>query len=277
VVSLATIQVNWLITTALASSLNPGNLAALSYAWAIAMLPLGVFGIAPATAAFPSLAQAAAQSNWRQYQEMLSGGLRLALFLTIPGSVGLLLLREPLVALLFQRGLFDAESTRLTATALLFFGTGLAAHAVLEVVSRGSYALRDTKTPLVFALVGMASHLVFSLLLVGPLGSGGLALAMSLATALETGGLLLALTGRVVDFDWKAVGVSAGKSLIATALMGVAVIWILGLFSWTQEPQGLLLMVLAGTLFGLTVFVGVAALLRSSDLKVLWQELGVGR
>ena len=277
VLSLASIQVNWLVITVLASTLSVGNLAALSYAWAVAMLPLGVFGIAPATAAFPALAEAAAQGNWKRYQEMLSTGVRLTLFLAIPGSVGLILLREPLVVLLFQRGLFDAESARLTATALLFFSVGLAAHTLLEVASRGSYALRDTRTPLLFALIGSAGHIVFSLLLVRPLGAGGLALAMSLAAVLEAGGLFLALTRRVQDFDWSTVATSATKTLIATAVMGGAVLWMLRALSPGQEAQEPLLAVLAGGLLGLGVFTAAAALLKSPDLSAMWQQLRVRR
>lgn len=272
VLGLATIQANWLITTVLASTLSPGSLAALSYAWAVTMLPVGVFGMAPATAAFPTLAQAAAREEWASYQQTLFSGLRLALFLTIPGSVGLMLLREPLIALLFQRGLFDAASTRLTSTALLFFAGGLFAHVVLEVVSRGSYALRDTRTPFFFALLGMTGHAVLSLLLVGPLGLGGLALAMSLSTTLEAGGLLLALARRVTQFQWKSLATSCFRTLGATGAMGVVVFWALSQLSLGPGTLDLMVSVFAGVALGTGVFLGVATLLRSPELDALRQQ-----
>src|SRR3990172_9797105 len=111
VLGLAAVQVNFLITTILASALPSGSLAALSYAWAVMMMPLGVFGMSISTAVFPTMAEQAAVESYDNLGRTLTSSLRLVLFFTIPASAGLILLREPLVALLFERGLFDSFST----------------------------------------------------------------------------------------------------------------------------------------------------------------------
>src|SRR3990172_8817935 len=111
VLGLAAVQVNFLVTTILASALPSGSLAALSYAWAVMMMPLGVFGMSISTAVFPTMAEQAAVESYDNLGRTLTSSLRLVLFFTIPASAGLILLREPLVALLFERGLFDSFST----------------------------------------------------------------------------------------------------------------------------------------------------------------------
>ena len=270
---LATIQVNWIVTTILASTLSSGNLAALNYAWTVTMLPLGILGMAPATAAFPALAQAAAEKDWVSYQRTLVTGLRLSLFLTIPASVGLMLLREPLVALLFQHGLFEAESARLTSTALLFYAAGLFAHVVLEMVARGSYALSDTKTPFMFAVLGMVSHALLSLALIGPMGVGGLALAMSVSATLEAGGLLFTLSRRIKGFEWAALGATCMRTLAATAVMGLAVSGFLALLFSGRQTLWQAFLVSVGGGLGVVVFLGTAVVLRSPELEHLRHQL----
>lgn len=267
VLTLGAAQISWLITIAFASTLPVGSIAALTYAWAIIMMPVGIFGMAPAMAAFPSLADAVAREDWGEYRRLLSAGVRRGLFLSIPGSVGLLLVQGPLVTLLFQRGEFGRESTLLTMLALTFFGVGLFAHVLLEIASRGSYALHDTRTPLLFAIGGMTAHAVFSVLLVH-VGIAGLALAMSLSTAIEAIGLLFAVARRA-GFDGRPVAVSIGKTLVATAAMVPPLAWLMSEFMLGPDILGLFLVVLAAGGLGTAVFVGVSGLLRSADLAEL--------
>ena len=121
----------------------------------------------------------------------LSATLRAILYLAIPASVGLLALRYPIVQLLFQRGAFKESSTEVVVWALQFYALGLFAHAVVEIVTRAFYALHDTLTPVLIGVAAMSVNVVLSLILIGPLTHGGLALANSTATILEMVGLLL--------------------------------------------------------------------------------------
>jgi len=273
VLGLATIQVNWLVTTVLASTLSAGSVAAINYAWAVTMLPISLLGMAPATAAFPTLADAAAREDWSRYRATLSTGLRLMFFLAAPSSIGLMLLREPVIILLFQRGLFDETSTKTTATALLFFACGITAHVFLEIVARGSYALRNTTTPLLFALLGMAAHLVFSLSLIGSLGLGGIALSMSLAATIEASGLMFVLVRQIEGFLWRELLRSGAKTLTAAIAMTAMVSLVRMLFP--QAAGGglasLFQIVVAASGGGIT-FLGVAWLLQSEELGILSRQ-----
>jgi peptidoglycan biosynthesis protein MviN/MurJ (putative lipid II flippase) len=151
--------------------------------------------------------------------------------------------------------------------ALTFFGVGLFSHVLLEIASRGSYALHDTRTPLLFAAGGTAAHAAFSDLLL-PVGIGGLALAMSLSTALEASGLLFAVSRRA-GFDWRPLAVSVSKTLIATAAMAPPVAWLMSGFMLGPDLVGLLTVLVAAGALGAAVFVGVCGLLRSADLAEL--------
>ena len=273
VFALGAAQFNWLAATLLASGLAAGSVTALNYGWALAMLPLGLFGMAPATAAFPVLAAAAARGDWEAYAGTLQGGLRVMLFLALPASAGLALVGQPLVALLFQRGEFDAGATLLTSTALAFFSFGLFAHVTLEITSRASYALADTRTPLAYALAGSAVNLALGLALREPLGVAGLALAMSLAAVLEAAGLLVVVAKRTPGWSWQSLAGSVQATCAATLAMALAVRLLQPVAAGLPLPLNLTVLTTAGG----AVFVAVAAALRSAELATLTRSLLRGR
>jgi putative peptidoglycan lipid II flippase len=133
---LAATQVNfYFIAIYFASRLGEGAISAVSFAWLIVMTPLGVIGMAISTAAFPTLAEHAANEDSR-LAPTLRGTLRLILFLSLPAGAGLMLLAKPLIVVALQRGAFDAASTDLTAQALLFYAGAVFAHSGIEIVSR---------------------------------------------------------------------------------------------------------------------------------------------
>lgn len=229
VVALGAAQVNWLALTLLGSGLAAGSVTALNYGWALAMLPLGLFGMAPATAAFPALAAAAARADWEAFAATLAVGLRMMLFLAIPASVGLVVVGEPLIELLFERGEFEAGATAMAAAGLSGFSVGLFAHVTQEIASRASYALEDTRTPLFFALGSMVANVAMGLALAPLLGVAGLALGMSLATVAEALGLLTVVTRRIPSWRWKPVVRSVALTAAGTVVMGlvaVAALWL---------------------------------------------------
>ena len=155
---------------------------------------------------------------------MVSRALRFTLFLTIPAAVGMMLLHEPLVRALFERGAFDTEATELVSSALLFYAIGLPAHAAIEILSRGFYALGNTRTPVGFAVASMLINLVLAAALVDALDIEGLALALSIATIVESLGLFVVLHQRLEGGLWtRPVASTVYRVVIATALMGQTV------------------------------------------------------
>jgi putative peptidoglycan lipid II flippase len=187
----------------LASGLAAGSLAALNYGRLIMLLPEGVIAQSVAIAAFPTFSALVARKQRAELRYVLVTSLRSVLYLTLPAVVGLIVLREPLVAALLQRGAFDARSTQAVAWALLFYALGLVGHAMVEIVTRAFYALHDTRTPVVVGIAAMAANVLLSLILLSLFRNlgwppyGGLALANSLATIAEMVALLYLAHRRV--------------------------------------------------------------------------------
>ena len=150
------------------------------------MTPLAL-AMAMGTAVFPTLSEASAlETAAREFEQVFQLSLRMILFLTIPASVGLMVLGEPVIRLFFERDQFNAESTSATAYALVFFAIGLAGHATVEIVDRVFYALHDTRSPVLVAVSAIGLNVVLSLVLMQtPLNYGGLALANSIAALME--------------------------------------------------------------------------------------------
>ncbi len=222
VMGLAAMQLNYLVNTILASTLRAGSLAALTFAWQLTTLPWGVFAMSISTVSFPSLSASAARGEMDGLKHTLSSALRTIIYLTLPAGVGLFVLREPLVALLFQRGEFTAESTLSVAWALAFYAPGLLALAVTEILTRAFYALHDTRTPVLIAVATVAANVAMSLLLLGPLSHGGLALAATISNTAETIILIALLRRRLGGLDDRNVLISSARAAVASLIMGLA-------------------------------------------------------
>jgi len=267
VLGLGMTQLNFLVNNVLGSLLAEGSVAALGYAWLLTMMPLGIFAMAISTVVFPTMAELFATDRTDELRETLRRGLGLILYLTIPASVGLVVLREPLIRLLFQRGEFTASSTEMVAWALGFYALGLFAHATLEIGTRCFYALHDTWTPVLVGVGSVLVNIALSWALLAPLAIGGLALANSLATAGEALVLLWLLSRRLRGIEGRALAGSVSKSTAASLAMGALVIvWI-----WLAEPltpAGLLgdgVLVAGGIVLGGLAYAGLTWLLRCEE------------
>ncbi len=228
-VGVAVVQLNFWVNVVLASSMPEGSLTAIQVAWAVMTMPQVVIAQAIAIAALPTFSAQAARGERRALRASLAFTLRGVLFLALPAAVGLIVLREPVVAVLFQRGAFDAHSTRLVAWALLWYTAGLAAHSLVEILSRAFYALQDTRTPVAVGAGAMSLNLALSFALaagfraMGWMPHGGLALANTVATSLEAVLLMVFLRRRLAGFPWREVLDGMLRAGVAAGLMGWAV------------------------------------------------------
>ncbi len=273
---LAVYQINFVIILYLASA-TPERVPALNYAWQLTMLPLGIFAMAIATAVFPTLAEQSALRQMDELKRTMAAALRLILFLILPASVGLIVLQEPVVRLLFQREAFTAESTAATAYALQFYAIGLVGLAGVEITTRAFYAIHDTRTPVVVATLAMLLHLGLSVFLVRtPLGYGGLALSMSLSSLFEAGVLLGLAQRRLGGLGGRRILASFLRSAAASVVMGGVVLLA------TQPLQPLLAAagdwerlqgVAAAIAIGAIVYVLVALALRSPEVGIFFGVL----
>ncbi|MEW5720427.1 MAG: lipid II flippase MurJ, partial [Chloroflexota bacterium] len=254
-------QINFVVNTILASALPVGAIAALVYAWRVMLLPVGIVGQSLATAVFPTFSAQTARQELDDFRDTFSMTLRATLYLTIPATIGLIVLGAPFIALLFQRGQFDARSTAETAWALQFFALALFAHSGLEIVSRAFYALHDTFTPVVVGIGAMALNIALSLALIAPLAHGGLALANSIATILEVSTLLAILWRRVGDIDARRIARSTARIVVAAIVMAVVLVPFAN--SFASSP---IFAALVGTALGAAVYFFVTLALRSEEI-----------
>jgi len=222
-------QANFIIITSFASS-NSGWVNAVNYAFTLMMLPFGVFALSLSTVVFPTLAEQFGRREVAQMRVTVWGGVRLLVFLSAVSSVFLLVMREPIVRLLYQRNKFTASDTAQVADALLYFSLGLISYAVVEVLTRSFYAMHDTRTPVVIALITVAVNFLCCLLFVGPLGQGGLALALVLSTTAELLILLLTIRRRFSRLDPQNAAVQQDeRRAISGALKSIGAAAVVGL------------------------------------------------
>jgi putative peptidoglycan lipid II flippase len=218
IIGTAAVQINVFVNTNFASAiLDPttgavtnGPVSWLTYAFRFMQFPIGVFGVAIATAALPSLSRSTANPDSSEFRQTLSHSLALVFLLCIPSAIGLAVLGEPIIALVFERGKFTGFDTVQTAHALAAYSIGLAGYAAVKVLSPAFYALNDARTPMLISLGSIAVNYAMNSLLVGPLGHVGL--AFSTSTVALVNFLLLALLMR------RRLGRLGGRSLGSTVL-----------------------------------------------------------
>jgi len=162
VVAASTTQVNVLVNSVFASQLGDGPTTWLQFAFRLMQLPLGIFGVALGTVSLPLLARMAAQGNLTSFRTELAHGMRLAFIMTIPCTIGLMMLAEPIISILFQHGAFTPGDTVATADALRFYALGLCGYAALKVLVNAFYAVDKRKTPMVISFIAVALNLALN-------------------------------------------------------------------------------------------------------------------
>ncbi|QNE31051.1 murein biosynthesis integral membrane protein MurJ [Sphingomonas sp. NBWT7] len=219
------VQINLVVSTALAASLlSAGSVSYIYYADRLNQLPLGLIGIGLGTVLLPTISAQLGRGEEAAAMTTQNRGLELALFLTLPATVALIVCGTPIVAALFQHGAFTADDTAATAQSLAAFSIGLPSYILVKVLTPGFYARSDTRTPVKFATVSMVVNLVLNLALIVPLGHVGPPLATALASTVNVALLWRTLTARghfVADAQLKR---RVGRLALAALLMG-AVMW----------------------------------------------------
>ena len=263
---LAAVQVTVVVNTLLASLLPAGSISFLYYADRVMEFPLGVFGIALATASLPTMSAQAARADRAGLIDTLGFSLRLSVFVAVPAAAGLVALGAPIVALLFQRGEFGAAAAAATAQALTGYAVGLPAFSATRIAAQTFYALGDTRTPVLLGLLAVAANIVLALALMGPLAHAGLALASSLSAYVNLLALLWALRRRL--------GPIGGRALVRSALRTGAATVVLWLAARALAPAGdtgavAAAHTAAAIAGGAIAFAAAAALLRAPELSAL--------
>ena len=214
VFGLAAVQVMVFVNTLLASLLPAGAISFLYYADRVMEFPLGVFGIALASASLPAMSRQAAAGDTRALAGTLNFALRLAIYICVPATVGLILLREPITRILFERGRFTAADTLATAEALTGYAVGLVGFATARIAAQAFYAVGQPGVAVRLGVLAVAANIVAAVALMRPLGHAGLAYAASVGAYVN----VLAL----VWLARRRFGPLGGRALVASALRSLA-------------------------------------------------------
>jgi putative peptidoglycan lipid II flippase len=234
IIGTAAVQVNVFVNTNFASliidpatgAVANGPVSWLSYAFRFMQFPIGVFGVAIATAALPSLSRSSVQTNYNEFRQTLAHSLALVFFLCVPSAVGLAVLGRPIIALIFEHGRFTAFDTLQAGDALAAYAVGLAGYAAVKVLSPAFYALGDARTPMLISLGSIAVNYVMNSLLVGPFGHVGLAFSTSAVALVNFLLLVLLIRRRVGRFEGARLGSTLARICFASIPMAAVAWWV---------------------------------------------------
>lgn len=223
-------QINIQIDTLIASFLVSGSISWLYFSDRVVEFPLGVFGIALATAILPGLSARHAREEPEAFSRTLDWALRWVVLIGIPGAVGLSMLSVPILTTLFHYGMFDDRDVMMSSTSLMAYSTGLVGFILVKVLAPGFFARQDTRTPVRAAIVALIANVVLNLLFVLPLRHAGLALATSLAAYVNALLLYRWLRRDGIYRPGPGWGATWARTLAATLAMA-AVLW------WFVPPE----------------------------------------
>lgn len=275
VVGLAAFQAMLLITLFLAAGLPQGNVAAINYAWPLIMFPVGALGTAAATATFPTLSRLVASEEVDTMRGTINRSLRLILFLSIPAAVGLIVLRRPIVNAVYNHGQWTGQATEQTAFALLFYALALAPLALIEVLARAFYAMKDTVTPVRIAIVAVVIDAVLSVTFVHTFprasGQGGLALATAIANTLQVIWLTDALDTRLGGIGMEGLMGTLRDTALASGAMGLVLYVALDPLTaiFAQHGIGVLVTVAVELVLGASAFLAVVYMVGAPELTTV--------
>lgn len=260
-------------------------------AFQLVLLPLGIFGMAISTAAFPTMSENVTRGRLDRMRNIVQDTLRTILFMSIPSSIGLIVLGLPIIQVLLQHGAYTLDSATHTAIPLAFFAVGLTGLSSVEILTRSFYALRDSKTPVIVSISQFVFKIALSLLLIQAAGwglqwgLGGLALSTSIAGLLEAFVMLWLLQERIGGLQLRQLGIFSARVMLASLAMGFGLLIIRFLLDLILETTNSPALGFAGTIlafikllieltFGLLIYIYATRLL---GIEEFWKQGPVKR
>jgi len=282
ILGLAVFQLNTVVDRFLAMVIGQGAPSTLYYGNRLIQLPLGVFGIAFATAALPVMSRLMARNKIEEFKDSFSHSLRNVLLVTIPATVGLIVLRRPIITLLFQRDAFSESSTAATAWVLLFYAIGLPAFAGLKIITQSFYSFQDTRTPVKVGVAAMLLNLGLNLAVVYipwlrvHMREGGLAFATSIAALVNFGILFYLLRRRLGPIRGRAIVSFILRISAAAAFMGLACrlsLYLLRDIPPAGDLGDRIVLVVVPMVAGIVVLIGGILVFRITEARSLFKSL----
>ena len=267
-------QINTVIDRTLASGLRRGSISALTYSSRINDMVIAVFIMAITTVIFPKLSRAFSKEDGKEVSRIIGQGINIILIITVPATIGLLLLAEPLVHLFFQRGSFDATDTLMTSQALKFYSLGLVGFSLRLMLNKVYYSFQDTRTPMVNGVIAVGVNLVFNLILIRWMQHSGLALATSISATVTTILLFLSLRKKIGPIGLTKYLISFLKTLTAALIMGIVVYLIYYRVGMMLPISKIvqMIMLLVSVVVGAGVYFTLCILFKVDELKLIFKR-----
>jgi len=227
-IGLAATQVNIFVNTVLATSQGEGAVSWLNLTFRLMYLPIGLFGVSIATATTPAISRQLALGDRTTVRKTIADGLALMMMLNVPATVGLIVLAEPIIRLMYQRGAFMPSDTVAAAGALQYYAVGLLGYSVVRIASPAFYALGQSRIPVVISFVTVLVNAALNYALVHMMGYRGLALGTSIAALLNASLLLVMLSRTLGGIEGRAIANALVRIAAAAAIMGAATVGVHG-------------------------------------------------
>ena len=270
ILGFAIVQVNTFVDMTMGFWAGAGANSSLFYANRLMQFPLGVFAIAMGTALLPAISHLTARQEIEEVKKTLSFAIRSVFFIIFPAMAGLIVLRTPIVRLLFEHGEFNAASTARTSFTLLCYTIGLFAYSGQKLIVTGFYSLQDTKTPMKIGATALIINVVLNLVFIGPLKEAGLALATSVSGIFNFLTLVYLYQKRIADFPVRKIASSSARILGASVLTGWSswylFQWIYGL-SGEGQTLRLLVSVFGSIGCSVLIYVGFCFVFRVPEIQ----------
>ncbi|HBF39171.1 MAG TPA: murein biosynthesis integral membrane protein MurJ [Firmicutes bacterium] len=277
-IGLSADQVNIWATTAMASALNEGGITAIRFATRLIQLPIGIFAAGISMAFFPLLSSLVTEKKMDQYKDTLSLSLRTIFFIMIPAGIGLIILKRPIVELLFERQKFTPADTMLTASALGYYSLAVFAHAAILMLPRAFYALQNTRTPVIVSFISVSASIFFNWLFLTytKLGVRGFGISFTIMGLLNMILLMLILRHKIGGMRGRQILKSFIKSAIASLVMGAVIMLFVQVVNHFVKLNGHLeaaLLIVFGMVVGGFIYLLFAWLLKMEELNMLLAQI----
>ncbi|MEG1131285.1 MAG: murein biosynthesis integral membrane protein MurJ [Romboutsia sp.] len=227
-IGVAVNQVSTIVDRTIASTLAEGSISALNYATKLNQFVMGMFIVSISSVIYPVLSKLSTKNNKEEFNKSIKTSVNVVTLLVIPISAGAMILANPIVKILFQRGEFDARATQMTALALVFYSIGMIGFGLRDIIGKVFYSLQDTKTPMKNGILTILLNIVLNLLFVKftNMGVAGLAFATSISAIVTIILLFISLRKKIGPFGGKSIIMVIIKSIFSAGVMSIVTLFV---------------------------------------------------
>ena len=265
-------QINTMVDRTLASQLAVGSISAMKYADRLNTFVLGLFISSITIVIYPMLSKLKSEKQHDKFNEYIKKVINVVILMILPITAIAIVLAEPIVVVLFERGAFDNSATQMTSTALVFYSVGLIGLSLKNVIANVFYSIQDTKTPMYNGVIAVSINIVLNLILVKYMGISGIALATSISSIICVLILLFSLRKKVQGIDFKSMAFTFVKSIFATFVMGIFIktIYYFGVDFLSENKIISLIMLGVSSLLGTLIYILIVKLLKIDEIDYVF-------